>query len=200
MRSFAAELVALSPDVILANGSPAVEALQQASSTVPTVFLGVVDPVGAGYVANLAQPGGNATGFTLFEYSMGGKWPELLKEIAPNTKRVAVLREPVLPSAIGQFAAIQSAAPSFGVEVSPVDMRDAGGIERAIAAMARGSNGGLIVPMSALAVTHRDLIIALAARHRVASGLSTTPFRKWRRPHLLRARYHRPLQTCGRLY
>ena len=163
LRSFAAELVALSPDVILANGSPAMEALQQATA----VFLGVVDPVGAGYVANLAQPGGNATGFTLFEYSISGKWPELLKEIAPNTKRAAVLREPALPSAIGQFAAIQSAAPSFGIEVSAVDMRDASGIEHAIAALARGSNGGLIVPTSALAVTHRDLIIALAARYRL---------------------------------
>jgi putative tryptophan/tyrosine transport system substrate-binding protein len=166
MRSFAAELVALSPDVILANGSPAMEALQQASSTVPTVFLAVVDPVGAGYVASLARPGGNATGFIMFEYSIGGKWPELLKEIAPNSKRAVVLREPTLPSAIGQFAAIQSAAPMFGIEVSPVDMR-ATGIERAIASFARSSNGGLIVPTSSLAVTHRDLIIELAARHRL---------------------------------
>jgi putative tryptophan/tyrosine transport system substrate-binding protein len=167
MRSLAAELVALAPDVILATGSAALEALQQATRTVPIVFLAVVDPVGAGYIATLAHPGGNATGFTLFEYGISGKWVEVLKEIAPNVRRVAILREPALASAIGQFAVIQSAASSLGLEISPVDMRDAGDIESAVAALARGSNGGIIVPTSALAVTHRDLIIAVAARYRL---------------------------------
>jgi putative ABC transport system substrate-binding protein len=167
MRSLAAELVALAPDVILANGSAALEALQQATRSIPIVFLAVVDPVGAGYIATLAHPGGNATGFTLFEYGISGKWMEVLKEIAPNVRRAAVLREPALASAIGQFAVIQSAASSLGVEISPVDMRDAADIESAVAALARGSNGGIIVPTSALAVAHRDLIIALAARYRL---------------------------------
>jgi putative ABC transport system substrate-binding protein len=167
MRGLAVELVSLSPDVVVANGSLALEALQQVTHTTPIVFLTVVDPVGAGYVETLAHPGGNATGFTLFEYGISGKWLELLKQIAPNVKRVTVLREPALPSGIGQFAAIQSAAPSLGVEVSPVDMREPSGIEAAIAGFARGSNGGLIVPTSALAVTHRDLIVGLAARYRL---------------------------------
>jgi len=166
MRIFAAELVGLSPDVIVANGSDAMRALQ-ATSTVPTVFLAVVDPVGAGYVASLARPGGNSTGFTLFEYSISGKWLELLKQIAPRTMQAAVLRDAALPSGIGQFAAIQSAAQSFGIEVSPIDVRDAGEIERAVKGIPRGSNGGLVVTTSALAVTHRDLIIALAARYQL---------------------------------
>ena len=145
-----AELVALAPDVILANGTAAVAPLLQATRTVPIVFVQVVDPVGAGFVASLARPGGNATGFTLFEYGMSGKWLELLKQIAPGVTRAAVLRDPAIPTGIGQFGAIQSVAPSLGVEVSPVDVRDAGEIERAVAAFARAPNGGLIVTSSAL--------------------------------------------------
>ena len=141
--------------------------LLQATRTVPIVFAQVADPVGAGFVDSLARPGGNATGFTLFEYGMSGKWLELLKEIAPRVTRAAVLRDPAIAAGIGQFGAIQAVAPSFGVEVSPVDVRDAGEIERAVAAFARCSNGGLIVTASALAIVHRDLIIALAARHRL---------------------------------
>ncbi len=130
-RTYAAELVALAPDVILASASPSVAALRQTTRTVPIVFVNVIDPIGAGYVASLARPGGNATGFTLFEYSLSGKWLELLKEIAPNLTRIAILRDPALAAGIGQFAAIQAMAPpSFGVELSPIDVRDAGEIER----------------------------------------------------------------------
>ena len=143
-RKYAAELVTLAPDVILASGSPAVAALQQATRTLPIVFVTVVDPVGSGFVDSLARPGGNITGFTLFEYGIGGKWLELLKEIAPRVTRVAVLRDPTLASGGGQLGAIQSVAPSFGVELSPVNMRDAGVIERGITAFARPANGGLI--------------------------------------------------------
>ena len=141
--------------------------LLQATRTVPIVFVHVPDPVGAGFVDSLARPGGNATGFTQFEYGISGKWLELLKQIAPRVTRAAVLRDPAIPAGIGQFAAIQSVAPSVGVEVSPVNVRDAGEIERAIAAFARSSNGGLIVTASTLAQVHRDLIITLAARHRL---------------------------------
>ena len=145
-RTYAAELVALAPDVILASTSASVAALRQTTRTVPIVFAIVIDPVGAGLVASLARPGGNATGFTLFEYSLSGKWLELLKEIAPNLTRIAILRDPAVATGIGQFAAIQAMAPpSFGVELSPIDVRDAGEIERDVAAFARGSNGGLIV-------------------------------------------------------
>ena len=133
----------------------------------PIVFVIVADPVGAGFVDSLARPGGNATGFIAFEYGMSGKWLELLKEIAPSVTRVAVLRDPAIAAGIGQFGAIQSVAPSLGVEVSPVNVRDAGEIERAVAAFARTSNGGLIVTASALAIVHRDLIITLAARHKL---------------------------------
>jgi putative ABC transport system substrate-binding protein len=164
-RRYAVELIALAPDVILVSGSPAVAASQQATHTVPVVFVSVVDPVGSGLVESLARPGGNTTGFTLFEYGISGKWLELLKEIAPRVTRVAVLRDPTLASGGGQLGAIQSVAPSFGVELSPVGVRDAGEIDRAITAFARRSNGGLIVTGSALAVFHRELIIALAARH-----------------------------------
>ncbi len=164
-RRYAVELIALAPDVILVSGSPAVAASQQATHTVPVVFVSVVDPIGSGLVESLARPGGNTTGFTLFEYGISGKWLELLKEIAPRVTRAAVLRDPTLASGGGQLGAIQSVAPSFGVELSPVGVRDAGEIERAIAAFARRSNGGLIVTGSALAVFHRELIIALAARH-----------------------------------
>jgi len=166
-RRYAAELVALASDVILASGSPTVAALQQATRTVPIVFVNIVDPVGAGFVDSLAQPGGNATGFILFEYVISAKWLELLKEILPQLKRVAVLRNPDVASGIGQLAVIQAAAPLFGVEVRPVNMRDADEIERAVTAFARSSNGGLIVTASNPAAVHRKLIIALAARHRL---------------------------------
>ena len=141
--------------------------LLQATRTVPIVFPNVVDPVGAGYVDSLARPGGNTTGFMGFEYSIGAKWLELLKEIAPSVTRVAVLRDPAIPSGTGQFGVIQAVAPSLRVETSPVNMRDAGEIERAVAAFARSPNGGLIVTASGLANIHRDLIIALAARHKL---------------------------------
>jgi putative ABC transport system substrate-binding protein len=168
IRRHAAELAALAPDVILAGtGTLTVAPLLQATRTVPIVFVLVIDPVGAGFVASLARPGGNATGFTIFEYGMSGKWLELLKEIAPRVTRAAVLRDPAIASGIGQFAAVQAVAPSLGVELSPVDVRDAGEIERAITAFARSGNGGLIVTSSALATRHRNLIITLAARHKL---------------------------------
>ena len=174
-RTYAAELVALAPDVILANGSQSVAALLQTTRTVPIVFVNFIDPVGAGFVASLAHPGGNATGFTAFEYSMSGKLLELLKEIVPGVKRVAVLRDPAIAAGIGQFAAIQSASSSFGVELSPIDVRDPGEIERAVAAFAREPNGGLIVTASSATAVHRELIIMLAARHRLPrSTLSAT--------------------------
>jgi len=166
-RKYAAELTALAPDVILAEGSPSVAALRSATRTVPIVFVSVIDPVGAGFVESLARPGGNATGFLLFEYSLGGKWLELLKEIAPRVTRVAVLRDTGIAAGSGQLGAIQSVAPSFGVELRPVDVRDATEIERAVAAFARSANGGLIVTASALSGIHRALIVALAARHKL---------------------------------
>jgi ABC-type uncharacterized transport system substrate-binding protein len=167
-RTYAAELVALAPDVILASGSTSVAALLQTTRTVPIVFVNVIDPVGAGYVARLARPGGNATGFTAFEYSLSGKWLELLKEIAPNLTRIAILRDPALAAGIGQFAAIQAMAPSsFGVELSPIDVRDGGEIERDVATFAREPNGGLIVTGSSSAAVHRELIVMLAARHQL---------------------------------
>ena len=166
IRKQVSELVALGPDVIVASGTSTVGPLLQATRTVPIVFPSVADPVGAGFVDSLARPGGNATGFLLFEYSLGGKWLELLKQIAPGLTRVAVLRD-AAASGQGQFGAIQAVAPSLKLEVSPVNMRDAGEIERAIAAFARSPNGGLIVTGSAPAVTHRDLIIALAARYKL---------------------------------
>jgi putative ABC transport system substrate-binding protein len=167
MRKQAAELVALAPEVILAHSSAAVEALRQTGRTIPIVFTLVADPVGAGYVASLARPGGNVTGFTNFEYSIGGKWLELLKEIAPNVTRVAVLRESFAASGPGQFGAIQAVAQSHGVELRPIDLRDAGEIERDITAFAQEPNGGLIVTGSPAATVHRDLINALARRHRL---------------------------------
>jgi ABC-type uncharacterized transport system substrate-binding protein len=162
-RRHAAELIALAPEVILASASAATGALQQATRTVPIVFVSVVDPVAAGYVQSLAQPGGNITGFTLFEYGLSGKWVELLKEIAPGVTRAAVLRDPAVGSGIGQFAVIQQVAPSFGMELSPIDVRDAGEIERGIIAFARGPNRGLIVGGAPSLPTHRHLIITLAA-------------------------------------
>ena len=157
----------LAPDVILAHSSAAVAPLLQATRTIPIVFTLVADPVGAGFVESLARPGGNATGFTNFEYSMGGKWLELLKEISPRLTRVAVLRESAIAAGPGQFGAIQAVAQSLGVELRPIDVRDAGEIERDITAFAQGPNGGLIVTGSPAATVHRDLIVALAARHRL---------------------------------
>ena len=166
-QKYAAELVALAPDVIFVSGSTGVAPLQRATSTVPIVFALVPDPVGAGFVESLAQPGGNITGFMPFEYGIGAKWLELLKEIAPNITRAAVVRDPVITAGIGLWAAIASVSRSVGIEVSPVNVVSAGEIERAITVFARKGSGGLIVTGSALAVVHRDLIIALAARHRL---------------------------------
>jgi putative ABC transport system substrate-binding protein len=166
-RRYADELVALAPDVILASGGTVVGPLLQATRSVPIVFTQTPDPVAAGFVASLARPGGNATGFTTSEYGTSGKWLELLKEIAPGVTRVAVLRDPTIPAGIGQFASIQSVAPSFGVELSPLDVRDASEIERDVTAFARGLNRGLIVTSSGLAAVHRQLIITLAARYQL---------------------------------
>jgi putative ABC transport system substrate-binding protein len=167
IRKYATELVALAPDVILASGGVVVGPLLQATRTVPIVFTGTPDPVGAGFVASLARPGGNATGFSAYEYGVSGKWLELLKEIAPRVTRAAVLRDATAPQGVGQFAVIQAVASSFGVEVLPIDMRDASEVEHDITAFARPSNSGLIVTGSGLAIVHRDLIIALAAQHRL---------------------------------
>jgi putative ABC transport system substrate-binding protein len=174
IRRHAAELAALAPDVILAHAATTVGPLLQATRTVPVVFPTTVDPVGAGFVDSLARPGGNATGFISFEYSLSGKWLELLKEIAPGLTRVAVLRNAATPSGPGQFGVIQAVAPSLRVEVNPVNVRDAGEIERAVAAFARAPNGGLIVTASPLAERLRDLIVALAARHKLPA---VYPFR-----------------------
>jgi putative tryptophan/tyrosine transport system substrate-binding protein len=176
IRKYATELIALAPDVILAAGTSTVGPLLQATRSVPIVFPNVVDAVGAGFVESLARPGGNATGFLSFEYSLSGKWLELLKEIAPRVTRAAVLRDAAVASGIGQFGAIQSVAPSFGVELSPVNVRDAAEIERAVAAFARSSNGGLIVTGSGLANVHRELIITLAARHKLPAVYNARDF------------------------
>ena len=168
VQRHAAELVAAAPDVLVAaSGTATVAPLLQATRTIPIVFAIVIDPVGAGFVASMAQPGGNATGFTVYEYSMSGKWLELLKEIAPGVTRAAVLRDPAVASGIGQFGAVQIVAPALGVQLTPVDVRDAGEIERAIAAFARGSNGGVIVTAGTLATAHRELIATVAARHKL---------------------------------
>ena len=167
IRKFAAELVALAPDVILSTGSPSVAVLQQATRTVPVVFVTVVDPVSSGFVDSLARPGGNITGFTLYEYSISGKWLALLKEIAPGMTRAAVIRDPATTAGGGQLGVIQAVAPSVGAEVTPVNVRDAGEIERAITAFARSPNGGLIITGSTLAAVHRDLIVTLAAQHKL---------------------------------
>ena len=160
-----AELLAFAPDVIFAPGSPAVALLRKTTNTVPIVFAGVVDPVGAGLVASMARPGGNLTGFTQFEYGMSGKWLELLKEIAPSVTRVAVIWDTTIAAGSGQLGAIEAVAPSFGMELRPVAARDAGEIEHAIEEFARSANGSLIVTGSARALVNRDPIIALAARH-----------------------------------
>ena len=167
LNKFAAELVALSPEVLLANGTSAVVPLQQASATIPIVFVNVVDPVGAGLVASLARPGGNVTGFTIFEYGMSGKWLELLKELVPRLTRVAVLRDPSRAPGIGQFAAIQAVAPSLGVELTPLDVREAGEIERAIGSFKRSANSGLIVTASPAAAVHRTVILRLADHYQM---------------------------------
>src|SRR5215471_5245405 len=167
IRRYAAELVALSPAAILAYGASTVGPLLQATRTVPIVFTQAVDPVGAGFVDSLARPGRNATGFMLFEYGISGKWLEVLKQIALGVRRAAVLRDPSLTSGPAQLAAIQAVAPSLGVEVSPIDVRDASEIERAVGAFVRGSNDGLIVVANPLTTIHRDLIIALGARHKL---------------------------------
>jgi putative ABC transport system substrate-binding protein len=166
-RSYAAELVALAPDGILVGGGSALAAVQTAPRTVPIVFVAVTDPVGAGYVASLARPGANMTGFTLFEYATSGKWLELLKEIAPGVTRAAIIQDPSITSGTGQLAAIQAVAPSLGMELTPVDVRDVSGIEYSVAKFTSGSNCGLIVTISPLALRHRELIIVLAAKHRL---------------------------------
>ena len=166
-RKFAADLVALNPDVIVASGATAVQALLPVTRTVPIVFVNVSDPVGGGLVDSLARPGGNATGFAQGEYNLSAKWLELLKQIAPSVTRAAVLRDPNITAGVGQFAVIQSVAPSVGIDVSPINISNADEIERAVTAFARTANGGLIVTSSGSAAVHRKLIISLAARHKL---------------------------------
>ena len=173
-RRYAAELVALAPDVLLASNTSTVRAFVRATRILPIVFASSVDPVGGGLVASLARPGGHVTGFAAFDFGMSGKWLELLKQISPGVTRVAVLRDPTATGGVGQFGAIQAVAPSLGVELSPVDVHDAGEIERSINAFARGPNGGLIVVSGALAGVHRKQIIALAGQHRLPA---VYPFR-----------------------
>jgi len=175
LRQYATELVALGPDVILAATTQAVTALQQASRTVPIVFCSVIDPLGSGLVESMSQPGGNATGFVSFEYALAAKWLQLLIEIAPGVTRAGVLRDPTLAAGIGQFAALQAAGP-IGMELTAIDVRDAGQIERAVAAFARRSNGGLIVTASQFGANHPDLIAALAARRKLPA---VYPFRNF---------------------
>jgi putative ABC transport system substrate-binding protein len=175
-RKYAAELVAFAPDVIVVTGDSNTGPLQQATRTVPIVFVLVPDPVGAGFVASLARPGGNITGFTTTDYGMSGKWLELLKQIAPDVMRVAVLRDPTVPGAIGQLGAVQAVAPSLRVEPSPIDVRNTDEIERAFAEFARTPNGGLIVLPNGLSIVHRELIIGLAARHRLPAIYPFRPF------------------------
>jgi putative tryptophan/tyrosine transport system substrate-binding protein len=175
-RRYATELVALAPDVILVSSGSALAALQSVTRTVPIVFVSVSDPVGAGYVASLARPGGNTTGFTLFEYGTSGKWLELLKQIAPAMTRAAVIRDPSITSGTAQFAAIQAVAPSLGVELTPIDARDATGMENTVAGFTRGSSCGLIVTASPSAFRGRELIIALTAKHQLPA---VYPVRLW---------------------
>jgi len=166
-RRYSSELVALSPDVIVAGGSEALATLQQATRNIPIVFVNVADPLGAGFVDSLARPGGNTTGFLLFEFGISPKWLELLKEIAPRITRAAVVRDASIPSGIAQLAAIQAVAPSLGVEISPIGMRDTLEIEQALGSFAQTPNGGIIVAGTPASVVHRGLIVSLAARHRV---------------------------------
>ena len=189
-RRSAQELVAQAPDVIVASGSASVTVLQRITRRVPIVFANVIDPVGAELVASLSRPGGNITGFSSFDYSLSGKWLELLKEIAPNLKRIAVLRDPALAAGIGQFAVIQAMMPpSFGVELTAIDERDPGEIERAITAFAREPHGGLIVAASPSAVTHRDRIISIATRCRLPNVLQITATINHPRPENAAARH-----------
>jgi len=174
-RKYATELLALAPDVILASGTLSVAALRRVTRTSPIVFAGVSDPVGAGFVDTLARPGGNVTGFMIFEYSLSGKWLELLKEIAPRLMRAAVLRDSANPAGIAQFGAVQAVAQSLGVELRPVDTSVAGEIERAIASFARAANGGMIVTPSASVSAHHDLIVMLAARYNLPAVYSSRP-------------------------
>ncbi|HZP68911.1 MAG TPA: ABC transporter substrate-binding protein [Pseudolabrys sp.] len=167
IRQYAVELVALKPEVILAPGGTVVGALQRASRTLPIVFVNVTDPVGRGYIENLSRPGRNASGFTSFEFGMGGQWLQLLKESAPGVTRVAVLRDPVITAGIGYLAAIHALAPSFRIEVNPIDVRDARDMERAVAAFASRPNGGVILTPDPAAIAHRGLVIKLASRHRL---------------------------------
>jgi len=167
IRRYASELIALHPDVVLASGSSTVGPLLQATSVVPVVFVVVPDPVGAGVVDSLAHPGGNATGFTMFEYSIGAKWLELLKEISPKLKRVGVLRDAAIAAGVGQFGGIQAAALALGVELSPINIRDAETIERSVAAFSRQPNSGLIVTGSSLTVVHRDAILSIAQQYKL---------------------------------
>ena len=176
LRTYAAELVALAPDVILAGSTPGVMALQHVTRTLPIVFAAVLDPVGAGFVDSLSRPGGNITGFMAFEYGFSGKWLELLKQIAPQTTRAAVMRDPAISVGTAQFSAIQAVAPALRVEVTPIGVHDIGAIERAVEAFARSANGGLIVAVGALPTVTSDLIITLAARHKLPA---VYPFRYW---------------------
>ena len=187
IRRYAAELVALGPDIILTSGTSTMAQLLQATRTVPIVFAQVPDPVGSGFVDSLARPGGNTTGFTVFEFGMGGKWLELLKQIAPGVTRVAIIRDPNLTVGTAQFASIQTVAPSLGVEISPIGVRDPAEIERAISAFARGSNGGLIVTASPASVTSSRSDHHARGPGQTARGLLPATLCHRRRPDLLRA-------------
>ena len=198
-RKYADELVALVPDVILAGGGTVAELMLKATRTIPIVFVIVPDPVGSGFVERLSRPGGNATGFMMFEYNLCGKWLELFKEIAPSVTHAAVLRDPGFAHGIGQFAVIQAAAPSVGIEVSPIDLREPSQIERAIATFAHSPNGGIIVAASGIGASNINLIIAAAARYKLPAVYVTTAFCCCWRIDLLWAEFCRSISTSGRL-